>query len=95
MASRAFDVAGVARLARIRLTAEETRLFQEQIGEVLAYADKLRAVDVSGVASTAHASPIFDVFREDIGRDWFSAEEALRNAPQQAHGLFLVPKVME
>jgi aspartyl-tRNA(Asn)/glutamyl-tRNA(Gln) amidotransferase subunit C len=95
MAPRDLDVAGVARLARLRLTAEETRLFQEQITEVLAYADKLREVDVSGVEAAAHASPIFDVFREDTARDWFSAEEALRNAPQQAHWLFVVPKVME
>lgn len=95
MAPRPFDVGGVARLARIRLTAEEAQLFQNQIGEVLAYADKLREVNVSDVEAAAHASPIFDVFREDTARDWLTPEEALENAPQQAHGLFLVPKVME
>jgi aspartyl-tRNA(Asn)/glutamyl-tRNA(Gln) amidotransferase subunit C len=62
---------------------------------VLEYADKLREVDVSTVEATAHAIPVFDVFREDVPRDWFTAEEALSNAPQKANGLFLVTKVVE
>ena len=95
MADRDLDVADVARLARIRLRAEETRLFQEQLGHVIEYADKLREVDVSGVEASAHASPIFDVFREDEARASFTQEEALRNAPQQAKGLFVVTKVVE
>ncbi|MEY2575590.1 MAG: hypothetical protein QOF80_1077, partial [Verrucomicrobiota bacterium] len=32
------DVAHVARLARLNLTAEETELFQKQLGRVLEYA---------------------------------------------------------
>ncbi len=90
-----FDVAYVAKLARLRLSDEETRVFQEQLGHVLEYADKLREVDVSGVEPAAHAVPIFDVTRGDKEREWFTAEEALRNAPRQANGLFVVPKVVE
>ena len=95
MAHTELDVAYVARLARLRLTEEETQLFQEQLGHVLEYVTKLREVDVSGVEAAAHAIPIFNVFREDEARDWFTAEEALRNAPRQANGLFLVTKVVE
>ncbi|MDQ6622789.1 MAG: Asp-tRNA(Asn)/Glu-tRNA(Gln) amidotransferase subunit GatC [Verrucomicrobiota bacterium] len=95
MAENAFDVGYVAKLARLELSAEETRLFQEQIAHVLSYADALRDVDVSGVEAAAHAVPIFDVMRADDARAWFSAEEALANAPRQANGLFLVPKVLE
>ena len=89
------DVDYVAKLARILLSEEETRLFQEQIAQVLEYADKLREVDVSTVEAAAHAIPVVDVFREDVPRDWFTAEEALSNAPQKANGLFLVTKVVE
>jgi aspartyl-tRNA(Asn)/glutamyl-tRNA(Gln) amidotransferase subunit C len=89
------DVAYVAKLARLNLTEEETRLFQMQLGHVLEYADKLREVDVSQVETAAHAIPIFNVFREDEPRDWFTAEEALSNAPRQANGLFIVTKVVE
>ena len=95
MADRDLDVAYVAKLARLRLTAEETRLFQEQLGHVLEYADKLREIDVSDVEASAHASPIFNVFRKDEARPWFTATEALSNAPHQANGLFVVTKVVE
>jgi aspartyl-tRNA(Asn)/glutamyl-tRNA(Gln) amidotransferase subunit C len=89
------DVAYVARLARLNLTHEETELFQKQLGDVLKYAEKLREVDVNNVEAAAHALPIFNVFREDAPRDWFTAQQALSNAPRQANGLFIVPKVVE
>jgi aspartyl-tRNA(Asn)/glutamyl-tRNA(Gln) amidotransferase subunit C len=89
------DVGYVAKLARLNLTAEETQLFQKQLGDVLEYAAKLAAVDVSHVEAAAHAIPIFNVFREDEPQDWFTAEEALSNAPQKANQLFIVTKVVE
>ncbi len=95
MADPDFNVSYVAKLARLQLSESEAQLYQEQLAHVLAYADKLKEVDVSGIESAAHASPLFDVFREDGARDWFTAEEALQNAPRQANDLFLVTKVVE
>ena len=89
------DVAYVARLARINLTDAEAKVFQKQLGDVLNYVEKLHQADVSHVEAAAHALPIYNVFREDVPRDWFTAEEALGNAPRQANGLFIVPKVVE
>jgi aspartyl-tRNA(Asn)/glutamyl-tRNA(Gln) amidotransferase subunit C len=89
------DVAYIAQLARLNLSAEETALFQKQLSDVLKYAEKLKEVDVSGVEASAHAVPMFNVFREDEPRDWFTAEEALANAPRKADNLFIVPKVVE
>ena len=89
------DVAYVARLARINLTEAEAKVFQKQLDNVLKYVEKLRQADVSHVEAAAHALPIFNVFREDAPRDWFTAEQALSNAPRQAKGLFIVPKVVE
>jgi aspartyl-tRNA(Asn)/glutamyl-tRNA(Gln) amidotransferase subunit C len=89
------DVAYVARLARINLTEAEAKVFQKQLDDVLKYVEKLRQADVSDVEAAAHALPIFNVFREDVPRDWFRAEQALSNAPRQAKGLFIVSKVVE
>jgi aspartyl-tRNA(Asn)/glutamyl-tRNA(Gln) amidotransferase subunit C len=89
------DVAYVARLARIKLTEEEEKIFQKQLDDVLKYVEKLRQLDVAGVDAAAHALPVFNVFRDDAPRDWFAAEEALSNAPRQQNGLFVVPKVVE
>ena len=90
-----FDVRYIAKLARLQLSEEEELLFQGQLASVLAYANKLQEVDISDVESSAHGSPIFNVFREDEERDWFTPEEALSNAPRQANDLFVVPKVLE
>jgi len=89
------DVAYVARLARLALTKDEAQIFQKQLEDVLKYAEKLRQVDVTGVEAAAHALSVFNVFRDDSPRDWFTAEQALSNAPRQANGLFVVPKVVE
>ena len=89
------DVAYVAQLARLQLTAEETELFQKQLGDVLKYAEKLKEVNVEGVEAAAHAVPMFNVFRTDEACDWFTATEALSNAPRQANNLFIVTKVVE
>jgi aspartyl-tRNA(Asn)/glutamyl-tRNA(Gln) amidotransferase subunit C len=89
------DVAYVARLARLALTEDEAQIFQKQLDDLLQYAEKLREVDVTGVDAAAHALPVFNVFREDSPRNWFTAKQALSNAPRQANGLFVVPKVVE
>jgi len=89
------DVAYVSKLARLNLTDEETQLFQKQLADVLKYAEKLREVDVNQVEAAAHAIPIFNVFREDEPRDWFTGQEALSNAPHKANQLFIVTKVVE
>jgi aspartyl-tRNA(Asn)/glutamyl-tRNA(Gln) amidotransferase subunit C len=89
------DVAYVARLARINLTDAETKVFQKQLSDVLKYVEKLHQADISHVQAAVHVLPIDNVFREDVPRDWFTASEALGNAPRQANGLFIVPKVVE
>src|SRR3954464_5326496 len=94
-ASESIDVAYVSQLARVHLSPQEKELFQKQLSDVLHYIEKLREVDVSGVEAATHAVPVFNIFREDAPRDWFTAEQALSNAPRKANGLFIVPKVVE
>jgi aspartyl-tRNA(Asn)/glutamyl-tRNA(Gln) amidotransferase subunit C len=89
------DVAYVAKLARLNLSENETKLFQKQLVEVLHYAEKLREVDVSHVEAAAHAVRMFNAFRKDKPGECFTAEEALANAPQKANQLFIVTKVVE
>jgi aspartyl-tRNA(Asn)/glutamyl-tRNA(Gln) amidotransferase subunit C len=93
--SAEFDVRYTARLARLHLSEEEIAKFQTQLSQVLEYVEKLKQVNVTGVEPTAHANAVFNVFREDESRPWFSTADALANAPRQANGLFIVPKVIE
>ena len=95
MAAADFDIKYVAHLARLKLAPEEEKKFGEQLGEVLGYIEKLKAVDVSQVEPTAHAVPLVNVTRPDEVRPSLTNDEALRNAPARANGLFLVPKIVE
>lgn len=90
-----FDVRYTAQLARLNLSEEEIARFQAQLSQVLAFVEKLKVVDVSGVEPTAHTSAVFNVLREDAAREGFDAATALQNAPRQANGLFSVTKVVE
>lgn len=90
-----FDVKYVANLARIYLTPEEEQKFGAQLNHILGYIEKLRELDVSNVEPTAHAVPRVNVTRPDDVRPSLPHEEAMRNAPSKANGLFLVPKIVE
>ena len=95
MAAPEIDIKYVAHLARLALTPEEEQKIGAQLGNVLGYIEKLKEVDVSSVEPTAHAFPLVNVARADEIRPSLSNEEALRNAPATANGLFMVPKIVE
>jgi aspartyl-tRNA(Asn)/glutamyl-tRNA(Gln) amidotransferase subunit C len=95
MSQAGIDIDYVANLARLDLSAEEKARFAAQLGDILAYFDKLKAVDVTGVEPMAHAFPVFNVLDADEPRPGLTAEEALRNAPAVRDNQFLVPKVVD
>jgi aspartyl-tRNA(Asn)/glutamyl-tRNA(Gln) amidotransferase subunit C len=90
-----FDIKYIAHLARLRLTPEEEQKFGAQLGQVLGYIEKLKELDVSQVEPTAHAVPLVNVTRPDETRPSLPHEAAMRNAPAQSNGLFIVPKIVE
>ena len=95
MAAVEIDVKYVAHLARLTLSPDEEQKIGAQLGNILTYIEKLKEVDVTGVEPTAHAFPLVNVTRPDEVRPSISNEAALRNAPAQANGLFIVPKIVE
>jgi aspartyl-tRNA(Asn)/glutamyl-tRNA(Gln) amidotransferase subunit C len=95
MPQPAIDIDYVANLARLDLTVEEKQRFAEQLGDILAYFEKINAVDVEGVEPMAHAFPVFNVLDDDVEQPGFTAAEALRNAPATRDNQFLVPKVVD
>lgn len=85
----------VAKLARLALTPEEKAMFAHQLGDVLHHIEQLAKVDVSQVEPTAHASPVFNVWADDVAQPGLSVDDALRNAPAQRDHMVVVPKVVE
>jgi aspartyl-tRNA(Asn)/glutamyl-tRNA(Gln) amidotransferase subunit C len=95
MAAVEIDVRYVAYLARLALSPEEEQKIGAQLGQVLSYIEKLNELDVSEVEPTAHAVPLINITRPDQVRPSLPHDEALRNAPLAANGLFVVPKIVE
>ena len=85
----------VANLARLALTPEEKAQFARQLGDVLAYIEQLKQVDVSHVEPMAHAFPVYNVWRDDVPEPALPVEAALQNAPARRDNMIVVPKVVE
>lgn len=95
MSAGQVDVKYVAHLARLALTPEEEKKFGDQLGHILEHIEKLKELDVTNVEPTAHAVPLVNVTRADEVRPSLPHDDALRNAPARANGLFMVPKIVE
>ena len=95
MASPEIDVNYVADLARLELTSDEAERFSGQLADILGYVTKLEALDVEGVEPMAHATPVYDVMRDDVARPGAGTDTALANAPEKSGGQFKVTRVVE
>lgn len=88
------DVVHVARLARLELTDEEVERFTGQLAQVLAHAADVAALDLAGVAPTAHPLPLQNVLRPDEVRPGLDRREVLDGAPATEDGRFRVPRIV-
>lgn len=95
------DVEKIAKLARIRIDASDIAEVSQRLGNILAMADRLQAIDTSGIAPMANPLDATqrlraDVVTEPTGDAAVKARDAfLAIAPSSADGLYLVPKVIE
>jgi aspartyl-tRNA(Asn)/glutamyl-tRNA(Gln) amidotransferase subunit C len=89
------EVEYVARLARLALSDEEKERMRRELDSILAYIDKLRTLDITGVEPTSHAVPLTNVMRDDDPRPSFPRDEMLANAPDPTGGYFRVPRIIE
>ena len=89
------DLQHVVKLARIELSVEEEQRIAPQLSEIIQYVEKLNELDVEDIEPAAHAVQLTNVLREDQLRPSLSQDDAMRNAPKSAKGLFVVPKIVE
>jgi aspartyl-tRNA(Asn)/glutamyl-tRNA(Gln) amidotransferase subunit C len=90
------DVRRVAALAHLELTGGEVETFTRQLGDILAYARQVQAVDTTGIPPTAHVLAGAPVERDDTIVPCLERDAALAAAPDPAldAGLFRVPRVI-
>ncbi len=89
------DVEYVASLAQLTLDDEAKQRLLKEMGDVLAYVDKLNELDTDGVEPMMHVLDISNVFREDVVTGSLDHDDALRNAPKTDGAYFLVPRILD
>lgn len=89
------EVLHVAKLARLKLTEEETESLMSDMANIIGFADKLNELNTEGVVPTAHAIPMQNAFRPDEIKESYPREAILQNAPDTDGDGFLIPKVVE
>ena len=83
------EVRRIALLARLRLSAEEERLFAPQLGQILEYVAQLDRY--SGAATTPEETPGLEA--ADVPAGSMSRNALLANAPAVLDTFLLVPQV--
>lgn len=88
------EVARVAHLARLSLSAEETKTLAAQLSSVLGYFEQISKVKTENTEPLVTPSDMKAVWREDKAVEWEGAGRAMENAPEKVGNLFKVPPVV-
>lgn len=89
------DVRHIARLARLHVTDEEVKLYQDQLGKILDSMQELRSADTKGVAPGASILGPTIGMRADERVDFKDVESLLGQSPEREGPYFKVRKVIE
>jgi aspartyl-tRNA(Asn)/glutamyl-tRNA(Gln) amidotransferase subunit C len=89
------EVARIAKLAHLDLSPAEADRMARDLGQILAYVELLREVDVEGVPPMAHVDDAGIVPRPDDAEPSLPHDIALREAPSVEEGGFRVPAFVD
>lgn len=89
------QVRHIAHLARLRLSSSEEKRYQNQLSDILDYAERLQQVDTDHIPATASVLEREAPLRADEVRPCPPREHILANAPDAAEGMFRVPPVLD
>ena len=89
------DVAALARLARIELTADELAHLAPQLDVILESVAHVSDVAADDIPTTSHALPLTNIFREDKVIPSLPLADVLGGAPAVEQDRFRVPRILE
>ena len=89
------DVHRIALLARLELSADESVATRQQLNDIFALIEGMKAVDTDGVEPMSHAQDLVLRLRPDEVTETDLRQRYQLVAPQVEQGLYLVPRVIE
>lgn len=88
------DIDHLAKLARLNLTADEKKLYTEQLSQVLTHFEALAKADLPPVADVAQVVDETALRNDEPGKP-LGAEAVTRIAPASHDGQISVPRVVD
>jgi aspartyl-tRNA(Asn)/glutamyl-tRNA(Gln) amidotransferase subunit C len=92
---QAQDLDKLARLARLAISDQDRAEVLPALNAVLNWVGELGSAPTEGVLPMAHPHDTGLRLRQDQTEAYPDREQLMRNAPQTAEGLFIVPRVVE
>jgi len=93
------EVHRIAKLSRLQLTASEAEAMLSQLGAIFALVEQMQAVDTRQIEPLPHPILFIEDLAQPLRADMCTESNArnqnMANAPAQAEGYFLVPRVIE
>jgi aspartyl-tRNA(Asn)/glutamyl-tRNA(Gln) amidotransferase subunit C len=89
------DLEKLGRLARLAMTDSERQTMLPDLKSVLDWVSALSEAPTTDVPPMAHPHDLGLRLREDVPQPLPDRASLMANAPEQAEGLFLVPRVLE
>ena len=85
----------VADLARIEIKENEVDHLTQEMNKILAFMEKLNALDTEGVKPLVYMNEEANVWREDVVKNEISVADGLKNSALHNDNFFLVPKIID
>lgn len=88
------EVARLAGLARIDLTAGEVERLAGELDVIVQAVAQVSKVAGDDVPATSHPIPLTNVFRDDVPGEVLDVDVVLAQAPEAIDGKFAVPQIL-
>lgn len=85
----------IARLARLEVSPERAEALTRDLGQVVAYVDRLRALDLTGVEPMTHVGDAANRLAPDEPGQTLANHVLTRMAPDHNGPFVKVPKVLD
>ncbi len=85
----------IAHLSRIELSEAEIEYFLPQMEHILAYIEKMNALDLKNIPPVVSFSENVNVFRQDIPLEFAAQECILQDFPNRKDRSIEIPNVIE
>ena len=85
----------IARLARIHVDETDLAPLADELNNILGWVEQLDEVDTDGAEPMTSVAEMVQRLRVDAVTDGDVRDRVLANAPMEADGFFVVPKVIE